>query len=94
MSNEHADKGPTGERKKYEYFVDQTKYEADKTPISGAEIKAEIKAAIPGFNSSFQLFVESKGAESDRPIGDSDQVPLDHGAPHLYTAPPATFGGV
>lgn len=79
----------SGGREKFLYFVDGKKYEWEASSITGADIKA----GIPDFDRSFQLFVESKGNEPDRPIGDTDIVQLDRSAPHLYTAPPATFGG-
>jgi hypothetical protein len=86
--SEHQPDPPDG-RTKYEYFVDQTRYEFDAPAISGAQIKAR----IPGFNPTFQVFVEGRGQDADRQIADADSVALDRGAPHLYTAPPATFGG-
>jgi hypothetical protein len=93
MSNENADKPGTGgagesERPRYVYFVDGTKYEFEASSITGAQIKAKVS----NYNPTFQLFLEGKGGQPDRVIGDSDSVDLAHGAAHLYTAPPATFG--
>lgn len=81
------DKG-LGGRKQFEYFVDGVLYKTDMNSITGAEIKVK----IPNFNPAFQLFLEGKGGAPDRQIADSDVVDLGKGAPHLYTAPPATFG--
>lgn len=75
-------------RTHYQYFVDNTKYENDSTSITGSQIKAR----IPGYNPAFQLFLEGHGQEADRLIADPESVDLTKGAPHLYTAPPATFG--
>ena len=77
-----------GGRPEYEYFVDGKLYKTPSSSITGAEIKAK----IPNFNPTFQLFLEGKGGAPDRAIADSDAVELDKGARHLYTAPPATFG--
>lgn len=91
MGNEESGgrKGEGGQgRPHYQHFVDGVKYESEEGSITGAQIKSK----IPNFNPQFQLFLEGKGGEPDRQIGDSESVDLTKGAPHLYTAPPATFG--
>ena len=91
MSDDTAEKPsppPEGGRKRFEYFVDGNRYEVETSSITGAQIKAK----IPNYNPSFQLFLEGKGTDPDRVIGDADSVSLERGAAHLYTAPPATFG--
>lgn len=89
MSDDEKKKKDESGRETFVYFVDRQQFKAERPSISGAQIKA----SIPGYNPAFQLFLEGKGGEADRIINDADLVPLDHGAPHLYTAPPATFGG-
>jgi hypothetical protein len=77
-----------GEQQKYGYSVDGVRYHWDKSSITGAQIKA----SIPNLNPTFQLFREGTGGQPDKLVNDSDSIDLAHTAPHLYTAPPATFG--
>lgn len=73
------------------FFVDGKKYDWPTSALSGAELRA----AIPDLNPTFQIFVEGHGAEPDKPVSDSDSFSLElpgHGALKFYTAPPATFG--
>jgi hypothetical protein len=86
MKAENSD-STHGGRPKFNYFVDGVKYEVDTSSTTGAQMKAK----IPNFNASFQLLLEGKGGAPDKVIADADVVDVSH-APHLYTAPPATFG--
>ena len=73
------------------YFVDGKKYDWPTSSITGAQIKA----AIPGLNPTFQIILEGQGNEPDRAITDTDTFSLElpgRGPLHFYTAPPATFG--
>ena len=79
--------GSGKEPKKYEYFVDNAKYESDVSALTGAQIKAK----IPNFDPAYQLVLEGHGHDPDRVIGDSETVSLEP-KPHFYTAPPANFG--
>jgi hypothetical protein len=77
--------------KKFHFFVDNKKYETDKSSLTGADIKA----MIAGFNPAYQLYLEVSGAGEDRPVADSEAISLDpagHGVRKFYTVPPATFG--
>jgi Multiubiquitin len=78
---------------KYHFFVDTKKYETDKPSLTGAEIKA----MIPGFNPTYQLYIEEPGDKPDRPVADTEPFSLaegeHHGVRKFYTVPPATFGG-
>lgn len=85
MSNEDTKK-PT----KHIYFVDNVKYETDHSALTGAQIKAQ----IPNFDQSYQLFLEEHSDKPDQLITDDTTVSLDKekGPRRLYTVPPATFG--
>ena len=77
--------------KKYHYFVDGAKYETDQATMTGAEIKA----SVPGYNPSYQLYLEGNGQDPDELIADNRGVSMDpagHGARKFYTVPPASFG--
>jgi hypothetical protein len=73
------------------YFVDTKKYDWPQSNITGAQIRA----AIPGLNPTFQIFLEGHGQDADKLVVDTDTFTLGPGAKgelHFYTAPPATFG--
>ncbi len=78
------------DQKKYIFFVDKDRYETDQSTVTGAFIKA----LIPNFDRSYQLFLENPGDEPDQLIGDDTSVSLEkeHGPRRFYTVPPATFG--
>lgn len=81
----------TGQQKKFDFFVNNTKFETDQSTITGAQIKA----MVPGLDPTYSLFLEGRGGEPDKLIGDKDSVPLvegEGGIKKFYTAPPATFG--
>ncbi len=76
---------------KYHFFVDGTKYGTDKENPTGAEIKA----LVPGFNPTYQLYLEEPGDAPDKLIADGDTVslnPAHHGIRKFYSVPPASFG--
>jgi len=83
MADEHRPKP-------FFFFVDNVKYETDKSTLTGAEIKA----MIPGFDPSYSLFLEGSGDNPDELIKDSTTVDLEKekGPKRLYTVPPANFG--
>lgn len=76
--------------KKFHFFVDSKKYETDQASLTGAEIKA----MIPDFNPTYQLYLEASGPEPDQPVSDAEAISLEpeHGVKKFYTVPPATFG--
>lgn len=79
------------EQPKYHFFVDAQKYETDKANLTGAEIKA----MVPGFNPTYQLYLEEPGDQPDRPVRDDETISLDpaqHGIRKFYSVPPASFG--
>ena len=76
---------------KYHFFVDTKKYETDKANMTGAEIKA----MVPGFNPTYQLYLEEPGNDPDKVVSDAETISLDpagHGVRKFYSVPPATFG--
>ncbi|MFA5833947.1 MAG: hypothetical protein WDA22_10780 [Bacteroidota bacterium] len=85
MPNEKPETG-----NKIFFFVDNKKYETEKTTLTGGEIKA----MISGFDPSYSLFLEGPGDEPDRLINDSETISLekDKGPKRFYTVPPANFG--
>jgi hypothetical protein len=83
---EHGAGTPT-----YFFFVDGKKFDWPSPTMTGAQIKA----AVPGLNPSFQIIQEGHGSDPDRPVADGDTFQLQlqgRGPLHFYTAPPATFG--
>lgn len=78
------------EKKKYSYFVDDQKYDADEPTITGALIKAK----IPNYPAGYVLVLEGHGHEDDTPVTDTTVIDLAsaHGHPHLFLKPPANFG--
>ena len=66
--------------------VDGKEYKTSNTSMTGIEIKA-----LGGRDASYQLFLERKGSEPDKLIGDSETIELRNGE-HFYTVPQATFG--
>ena len=63
--------------------IDQKKYEAPKTPMTGAELRA---LAQPPLGSDRDLFLVVPGPADDRKIADSESVDLENGM-HFYSAP-------
>jgi hypothetical protein len=82
--------GPAEHPRKFEYFVDGTKYETEQSALTGLQIKSR----IPNFNPQYLLFLEEPGDKPDRLINDGDTVDFatHHGVAKFYTTPPATFG--
>ncbi len=78
------------EKKTFTFFVDNVKFETDQKTVTGAFIKA----MVPGFDRSYQLFLENPGNDPDELINDDTTVELDkkHGPARFYSVPPATFG--
>ena len=54
--------------------------------MTGVQIKA-----LAGKDAQYQLFLEQKGNDPDKIIGDHDSVQMENGL-HFYTVPAATFG--
>ena len=75
---------------KHIYFVDNVRYETEHTSLTGAQIKAQ----IPNFDQSYQLFLEEHDDKPDLLVTDDTTVTLEKekGPRRLYTVPPATFG--
>jgi hypothetical protein len=76
------------EHKKYNYFVDNDKYESESPTITGALIKV----SLPESKKTYSLYLEGHGNDADQLINDNDTVSLEQGAKHFYTVPPASFG--
>jgi hypothetical protein len=71
----------------FHFFVDNIKYETNRSSLSGMEIKA-----IANVAANYQLFLEEHGDAADRQISDSEGVDLNNPPKHFYAVPPATFG--
>ena len=76
------------DKTKFAIHIDGTKYDVNKTSMTGAELKA-----LAGKDQSYQIFLEGRGQEADKPIGDTEGVSIKSGL-HFYTVPPATFGSL
>lgn len=79
------------------FYLDE-KIEADRSLLTGAEIKAATKARVPSLDLTHDLVLEGHGHEQDRAIRDDEPIDLSHGhgqAPkHFFTRPPTSFGRV
>lgn len=76
---------------KYHFFVDSQKIETDNPSVTGAVIKT----MTAGFNPTYQLYLEGRGGDPDRPVSDGEAFNLaEHheGVLKFYSVPPATFG--
>lgn len=69
------------------FFVDNKKYETDRSSMNGAEIKA-----IAEVQPNYQLFLEAHGNDPDRMISDGESLTIGTPPLHFYAVPPATFG--
>jgi len=66
--------------------VDGVKFDVTQSYLTGAQVKA-----LAGKDAQYQLFLEQKGNDPDKLVGDGETVPMQNGL-HFYTVPPATFG--
>lgn len=83
-----AEGGKTGGPKRYKIIVDDRELESAESRLTGLQIKM-----LAGVDTSFGLFLEGRGQESDRAIGDGEIIELErHGKEKFYTAPPANYG--
>lgn len=85
----NKDKGRNGdmpEKAKFVIHVDGQHYDVAQQALSGTQIKA-----FAHKDAQYQLFLEEKGNNPDRLIGDNEMVEMENGL-HFYTVPPASFG--
>ncbi len=66
---------------KISLHIDRQHVFADKTPMTGAELKH-----LGGVNSTYDLFLVQPGPGDDQLIGDGDLTPLKDGM-HFVSAP-------
>lgn len=81
--DQHGGHGP----ERYDFFVDNKKFETTHPSLTAMEIKG-----IAGVAANYQLFLEEHGHAPDRGLSDSDAVDLRKPPKHFYSVPPATFG--
>lgn len=78
------------------FFYLETKIDAAKSPMTGAEIKAAVHEKVPSFDVSHELVQEGHGNEEDKLVKDGDSVSLAHGhgegPKHFFSRPPTNFG--
>jgi len=76
------------EAKKHEItiFIDAKRFQVDKTSMTGAEIKG-----LAGIDAQYQLYLEERGDNPDKTIGDTEALALKNDM-HFYAIPPTTFG--
>jgi hypothetical protein len=80
---------------KFDFRYGDTKIDADQEVLTGAQLKAAIKAKVPSFDESQDLVLEGHGNDADRVIGDADTVDLSHqhgGPKNFFSRPPTNFG--
>jgi len=79
------------EKKKYSFFVDETKYDTEQSAITGSFVKSQ----IPNFDPTYQLWIELHGqGQVDRQVADTESFDLAaaHGHLRFFLVPPANFG--
>lgn len=76
--------------KPFTFFVNGTKYQTEERTLTGAQIKA----FVPNWNPDHELVLEGHGNDPDRPIPDSESVPLDKdkAPPRFSAVPKANYG--
>lgn len=87
-----TEKSQPPHNEKYDYFVDDTRFESDESSTTGALIKSRLPEAKRGYT----LYLESPGNAPDQLINDESTVSLqkDKGPKRFYTVPPANFGSL
>lgn len=92
----HGNPGQDRPDKNWFFFYKTTKVSASKEVLTGAEIKAAIKAVVNDFDPTHALFLEGHGNQEDRQISDGDSVSFalgeGEGAKHFYSKPPTNYG--
>lgn len=63
--------------------IDHKPYQAPKTPMTGAELRA---LAQPPIGQDRDLFLVVPGPKGDKKIGDNESVNIENGM-HFYSAP-------
>jgi len=86
--NEPKSTSAENREKKHEFtiFIDAAKYVVNKTSMTGADIKA-----LAHIDAQYQLYQEEQGDRPDKPIPDTEAVPIRNDM-HFYAIPPATMG--
>ncbi len=82
--------------KKFDFDYVNQRIEVDQQVLTGAQIKAAIKAVVPSLDLTHELVLEGHGNDADKVIADGDPVDLDHSGPggrkKFFTRPPTNFG--
>ncbi len=74
--------------KEFKFTVDGRPFETEHAHLTGLQLKA-----LASVDATFGVFLEARGQDSDRQIGDGDVVDLAApGKERFYTTPPATYG--
>jgi hypothetical protein len=77
-----------GGPKQFKIVVDGHELKSAEPRLTGLQIKA-----LAGVDATFGLFLEGRGEQPDRAIGDGEIIDLErHGKESFYTAPPANYG--
>ena len=75
----------------------EIRIEVDDDTLTGAQIKAAIKAKDPSFDPTHDLVLEGQGHDADRVIADDETVNLaighGQGPKKFFSRPPTNFGG-
>jgi hypothetical protein len=77
-----------GQRVKYFFFLDNTKYESDSSSITGADVRAK----LPPEKAGYAIYQESHGNDPDLLVADAAGFSLEKTPLHFYSVPPANFG--
>ena len=78
------------------FFYLDTKIDVDEESLTGARIKEEIENKIAEFDPAYELVLEGRGAEADKPIANDELIDLSHGhgdgPRRFFSRPPTSFG--
>jgi len=91
MADHDDNHGGNNPSKKFEFFVNGTKYETDQPALTGLQIKARVTNWEP----TNDLVLEGHGNDPDQVIADDQLVQLEkeHGGPKRFSSvPKANFG--
>jgi hypothetical protein len=73
---------------KYQYFLDNKKFETDVSSLSGATVRSQ----LPPEKAGYAIFLEAQGNDPDKQIADTDNFSLEKKPLRFYSVPPANFG--
>ena len=77
-----------GQKPKYHYFLDRTKFDVESPSLTGAEVRVRLGPDKAGY----AIFLEAQGNDADQLVNDGDTFNLEKKPLRFYSVPPANFG--